>query len=104
MQVKSIIREFLVNCSIKSYSKRTIKSYRNNLTRFFDQTNETELENITSLIIKQQIAELQSKGLIQPIRGTWSFKDFENMLKNRKYIGEWYFNGELENEHGNEPI
>lgn len=34
----------------------------------------------------------------------WSFKDFENMLKNRKYIGEWYFNGELENEHGNEPI
>lgn len=49
MQVKGIIREFLVNLSIKSYSKRTIKSYRNDLTRFFDQINETELENITAL-------------------------------------------------------
>lgn len=63
MQVKGIIREFLVNCSIKSYSKRTIKSYRNNLTRFYDQINEPELENITALMIKQQIAELQSRGL-----------------------------------------
>ena len=63
MQVKGIIREFLVNCSIKSYSKRTIKSYRNNLTRFYDQINDPELENITALMIKQHIAELQSRGL-----------------------------------------
>lgn len=54
---------------------------------------------------KKQIADdLNKLGYTNRRGKPWSFKDFENMLKNRKYIGEWYFNGELENEHGNEPI
>ncbi|MBP0983187.1 MAG: tyrosine-type recombinase/integrase [Oscillospiraceae bacterium] len=63
MFIESAVREFLVNCSIKSYSKRTIKSYRNNLTRFFSFVSEKEIEQIDSAKIKQQISELQNKGL-----------------------------------------
>lgn len=63
MQIESVIKEFLVNCTIKGYSKRTVKSYRNNLTRFFGLISESELEGVNSVMIKQAISELQSKNL-----------------------------------------
>ena len=63
MFIESAVEEFSVNCSIKSCSKRTIKSYRNNLTRFFSLFSEKEIEQIDSAKIKQQISELQNKGL-----------------------------------------
>lgn len=54
---------------------------------------------------KKQIAEeLNRLGYTNKKGKPWSFKDFENMLKNRKYIGEWWYKGELANPHGNEPI
>ena len=55
--------------------------------------------------IFMQLKGTTSISWVTPIEvEPWSFKDFENMLKNRKYIWEWYFNCELENKHGNEPI
>lgn len=63
MLIESLIKEFLVNCSINSYSKRTIKSYRNNLTRFFSLIPEQNLENVNSAMIRQAISELQSREL-----------------------------------------
>ncbi len=63
MQLDNIIKEFLINCTIKNYSPRTIKSYRNNLERFFSFVTETELEAITSVIIKQKIMCFQQRGL-----------------------------------------
>lgn len=54
---------------------------------------------------KKQIAEQLNKlGYTNRKGKQWSYKDFENMLKNRKYIGEWWLLGELANPHGNEPI
>lgn len=63
LRLEGLIQEFLVNCTIRNYSPRTIKSYRNNLSRFFELLIESELEHITSQIIIQQIAEFQTKGL-----------------------------------------
>lgn len=62
MLVDNIIREFLLNCTIQNYSPRTIKSYRNNLERFFSFVTETEFEKITSVIIKEQIMGFQQRG------------------------------------------
>ena len=54
---------------------------------------------------KKQIAEnLNNLGYTNRKGKAWSFKDFENMLKNRKYIGEWWYLGELANPNGNKPI
>lgn len=54
---------------------------------------------------KKQIADyLNGLGYTNKKGKPWAFKDFENLLKNRKYIGEWWYNGELANPHGNEPI
>lgn len=54
---------------------------------------------------KKQIADnLNNMGYVNKKGNEWSFKDFENLLKNRKYIGEWWYMGELANPHGNEPI
>ena len=63
MLVDNIIKEFLLNCTIQNYFPRTIKSYRNNLERFFSFVTETELEKITSVIIKEQIMGFQQRGL-----------------------------------------
>lgn len=54
---------------------------------------------------KKRIAEnLNNLGYTNRKGKAWSFKDFENMLKNRKYIGEWWYLGELANPNGNKPI
>lgn len=54
---------------------------------------------------KKQIADnLNNMGYVNKKGNEWSFKDFENLLKNCKYIGEWWYMGELANPHGNEPI
>lgn len=54
---------------------------------------------------KKEIAdELNSLGYTNRKGKNWRIGDFENMLKNHKYIGEWFIKGELINAHGNEPI
>ena len=63
MRLENIVKEFSVNCTIKNYSPRTVKSYRNNLTRFFEPLFDTEFEQITSVTIKQRIMEFRSLGL-----------------------------------------
>lgn len=63
MKMESVIQEFLLNCSIRNYSPRTIKSYRNNLCRFFEGELEHELEKITSPVIKKRINDFQTRGL-----------------------------------------
>ncbi len=63
MQVDGIIKEFLLECTIKGFSPRTIKSYRNNLCRFVSLSETEELAALTSARIKQTISIFQENDL-----------------------------------------
>lgn len=67
MLLNDVLREFLYEIQIKNYTSRTIKSYKNNLARFFkyceNELEITELEEITHLHIKQYLNYLKEKGL-----------------------------------------
>lgn len=65
MCVDNVVREFLINCKIKEYSPRTIKSYRNNLNlcqRYFYGLGLTELETISAAVIREFILDNQERG------------------------------------------
>ncbi|WP_294396964.1 tyrosine-type recombinase/integrase [uncultured Clostridium sp.] len=67
MLLKDVLKEFLYEIQIKNYTPRTIKSYKNNLAKFFkyceSELEIIELEEITHLHIKQYLNYLKEKGL-----------------------------------------
>lgn len=67
MLLNDVLKEFLYEIQIKNYTTRTIKSYKNNLAKFFkyceSELEITELEEITHLHIKQYLNYLKEKGL-----------------------------------------
>ena len=67
MLLKDVLREFLYEIQIKNYTPRTIKGYKNNLTKFFkyceSELEIVELEEITHLHIKQYLNYLKEKGI-----------------------------------------
>jgi integrase/recombinase XerD len=67
LPLNDVLKEFLFECEIKKYSKRTIKSYKNNNALFFtfisNEFQITELEDITAMHIKRYFQYLNQKGL-----------------------------------------
>ena len=66
MLINDVLREFLYEIKIRNYTPRTIKSYKNNLAKFFkyceNELEFTELEEITHIHIKQYLNYLKDKG------------------------------------------
>lgn len=67
MDLRKLIAEFLWECEIRKYSKKTIKGYRNNLTFLADYLQKsksiTKLDEVTSGQIRQFFKFQLSKGL-----------------------------------------
>lgn len=67
MEIIDILQEFLFELEIKKFSKKTIKSYRNNNSLFFNyiknEFNITELEDLKGTHIKKYFYYLTKKGL-----------------------------------------
>ena len=57
MQIKTVYSEFLFDCEMKKFSKKTLKGYRNNLLRLFNYLDEKyniqDIEEVTSKQIKE---------------------------------------------------
>ncbi len=66
MQLKDVLEEFVFNLEVKSFSKRTIKSYRNSNALFHNYLMQefkiTTLEDIKPLHIKKYFKFLLQKG------------------------------------------
>lgn len=66
MELKNMLKEFLFDCEAKNYTKRTIKSYKNNNALFYNfllqEIRITELEQIKSIHIKKYLKFLLRKG------------------------------------------
>lgn len=56
MKLNNVLKEFILECEVKKYSPKTIKSYRNNLEYFFkyleEKYNITDISEVTSRQIK----------------------------------------------------
>ncbi len=65
MEAKLILKEFIYECEVRKYSKRTNKSYKNNVELFLNYIDKQlaikELDNITSQHIKMYISYLYKK-------------------------------------------
>ena len=66
LNLDDMLKEFLFDCEVKNYAKRTIQSYRNN-KRFFNYVEHefsiTELEEFSHMHIKKYFRFLIDKGL-----------------------------------------
>lgn len=66
MLLKLLLKEFILEVEIKNYSKRTLKSYRNNNLLFFNYLEEefkiTEIEDLNKNHIKSYIKYLNKRG------------------------------------------
>ncbi|MGG5462583.1 tyrosine-type recombinase/integrase [Clostridium sp. B9] len=66
MLLKDILEEFLLELEIRNYSKRTLKSYKNNNLLFFTYLEKEfeiiEIEEVKSIQVKSYIKFLKSKG------------------------------------------
>ncbi|WP_338595220.1 tyrosine-type recombinase/integrase [Clostridium baratii] len=66
MLLKDILDEFLLELEIRNYSKRTLKSYKNNNLLFFTYLEKefeiTEIEEVKPIQIKNYIKFLKGKG------------------------------------------
>src|ERR1035437_768367 len=67
MNAKLLLKEFLFDCEVRKFSKRTIKSYRNNIDLFLNyiekQLDITDIEIIISHNIKEYMSYLYGKNL-----------------------------------------
>ncbi len=66
MQIKTVYSEFLFDCEVKHFTQKTMKGYRNNLSRFFnyleDKYDIQDIEEITARQIKDFFRELWQNG------------------------------------------
>lgn len=65
MLLKDVLEEFLLELEIRNYSKRTLKSYKNNNLLFFTYLEKEfeiiEIKEVKSIHIKTYIKFLKSK-------------------------------------------
>lgn len=94
MLLQDSLKEFIFECEIKKYSKRTIKGYRNNNALFFNFIDKefgiNELEKVTPANIKNYIKFLMIKGLAETyINGILKcFRAFFKYCLQEEYISE----------------
>jgi len=66
MKLTDALKEFLLEIEIKNYTKRTIKTYKNNnllfITYLKNEFNIEEIEDVTQLNIKQYVRFLMKQG------------------------------------------
>lgn len=88
---RDLLKEFLFEIEIKNYTPRTIKTYRNNLNRFFDYLEKKysikDIEQIMPQHIKQYVRFLQQQGR----KATYINNIIKNLRAYYKYCqGEQY--------------
>lgn len=73
LKIRDLVQEWLLDCTIRGFSPRTVKSYRNNMDRLINWAEEeheiVNLEQLTAPIIKMFIMTLQQE---QGIKGTYA--------------------------------
>ena len=66
MQIKTVYSEFLIDCEVKHFTPKTMKGYKNNLSRLFnyldDRFNIQDIEEVTAKQIKDFFKELWQNG------------------------------------------
>lgn len=66
MQIKTVYSEFLFDCEMKHFTAKTMKGYKNNLSRFFNYLESKyaiqDIEEVTAKQIKDFFKELWSNG------------------------------------------
>lgn len=67
MHIQDVVREFIFEITLKNYTAKTIKGYKNNILKFTkyiaDECEVTELEEVSHIHIKKYLSYLQEKGL-----------------------------------------
>jgi len=66
MQIKTVYSEFLFDCEVKHFTPKTMKGYRNNLSRLFNYLDSRygirDIEEVTAKQIKDFFKELWQNG------------------------------------------
>lgn len=94
MLLQDVLKEFVFECEIRKYTKRTIKGYRNNNALFFNylesEFNITELEEVKQVNIKCYIQFLMKKGLAETyINGILKcFRAFYKYCVEEEYVND----------------
>ncbi|WP_415348278.1 phage integrase N-terminal SAM-like domain-containing protein, partial [Clostridium perfringens] len=69
MFLKDVIKEFVFEIRLRNYSERTIKGYKNNISKFARyievEFELVEIEDISHVHIKNYLNYLKSKGLTE---------------------------------------
>ena len=67
MLIDDALREYIYEIKLRNYTQRTIKGYKNNLTKFLTYCKTefelSEIEEVSHLHIKQYLNELKDRGL-----------------------------------------
>lgn len=67
MLIEDVVKEYLYDISLRNYTERTIKGYKNNILKFSrfitDEFEIEELEEVSHVHIKKYLTYLKEKGL-----------------------------------------
>lgn len=84
MKVKECIAEFLYECQIRQFTKKTVKGYRNSLNvlqQFLDSKGIEQIEDVSVIVLKSFFAEMIKtnhketyiNGLLKVCRALWKY-------------------------------
>jgi len=91
LYLKDAIKEFIYELQIRNYSKRTVKEYQNDLKRFLmylkDNHDVEELEEVSSIHIKQYLSDKKEVGVKMATLNTYlkHLKVFFNYCYQEEY-------------------
>lgn len=85
MFIDDVLKEYIYEIRLRNYTERTIKGYRNNLSKWARYCNEElnvyELEELNHLHIKKYLTLLKEKGLSESYIDTSLFKALKRTRK-----------------------
>lgn len=105
MKIKDAVREYIYEITLKNYTPRTIKGYKNNILKFTkyieNELSITELEEVSHIHIKKYLSFLQQKGLsevyintiLKNIRSFFKYCQEENYCTNVAKKVNWLKEG-----------
>ena len=84
LKVKECIAEFLYECQIRQFTKKTVKGYRNSLNvlqQFLDSKGIEQIEDVSVIVLKSFFAEMIQtnhketyiNGLLKVCRALWKY-------------------------------